>query len=177
MKSTILLIIAYMLTCANAQATSTCLDAAVFNLCIKTQQSNLNACGPVDYNCLCQWQKAILTCYNVCTDTASANQAAIQQGVVTSICSAASVAAPPTTNVTQTTASMPSQTMSVGPTSSNLPSTSSGINSTSSGSVKANPSATIPSAPPANSKSEGVRAVSSGFAVVLITSSVLYFIL
>ncbi|KAI8580581.1 hypothetical protein K450DRAFT_236319 [Umbelopsis ramanniana AG] len=177
MKSTFLLIIAYMLAYANAQASSTCLDAAVFNLCIKTQQSNLNSCGPVDYNCLCQWQKAILTCYNVCTDTASANQAAIQQGVVTSICGAASIAVPPATNVSQTSASVPSQTMAAGPSSSNLPLTSSGSNGTSSGSIKANPSATIPSTPPANTKSEGTHAVSSGIAIVLLTSSVLYFIL
>ncbi|CAO3681004.1 unnamed protein product [Umbelopsis ramanniana] len=177
MKSTVLLMMANMLYYVNAQASSTCLDAAVFNLCIKTQQSNLNSCGPVDYNCLCQWQKAILTCYNVCTDTASANQAAIQQGVVTSICGAASIAVPPVTSVNQTSASMPSQTMVVGTSSSNLPLSSTVGNGTSSGSANANPSATVPSNPPANYKSEGIHAISSGFAVVLVASSVIYFVL
>ena len=88
-----------------------------------------------------------------------------------------SIAVPPATSVSQTSASMPSQTTAAGTSSSNLPLSSSVGNGTSSGSANANPSATVPSSPPANIKSEGCRAVSSGFAIVLVASSVIYFVL
>ncbi|KAH8555344.1 hypothetical protein BGW37DRAFT_476784 [Umbelopsis sp. PMI_123] len=181
MKSTTLLSIASILAYTNAQASSTCQDAAVFNLCMKTQQANLNNCGPVDYACLCQWQKAILTCYNVCYDSASANQAAIQQGVVSSICGAASLAVPSATAINQTsTANLPSQTMVPGPSNSNLPLTSSsvgGANGTSSGLANAKPAPTPPASASGNAKSEGTHLVSGGSAIILFTSAVLYFAL
>jgi len=50
-----------------------CANQAVYDLCLKTGQAALGACGPVASNakCACAAQKQILACYSECPDDAS----------------------------------------------------------------------------------------------------------
>jgi hypothetical protein len=50
-----------------------CANQAVYDLCLKTGQAALGACGPAASNakCACAAQKQILACYSECPDDAS----------------------------------------------------------------------------------------------------------
>jgi hypothetical protein len=50
-----------------------CANQAVYDLCLKTGEAALGACGPAGSNakCACAAQKQILACYSECPDDAT----------------------------------------------------------------------------------------------------------
>ncbi|KAI9288399.1 hypothetical protein BC943DRAFT_316440 [Umbelopsis sp. AD052] len=84
-----------------------CANQAVYDLCLKTGQAALGACGPAASNakCACAAQKQILACYSECPDDASVfDLGTIQAGQVQVFCSIPG-AEPPVSNA------MPTNTM------------------------------------------------------------------
>ncbi|KAG2176333.1 hypothetical protein INT43_005567 [Umbelopsis isabellina] len=168
-----------------------CQDAAVFNLCMKDQQANVNNCAAADYACLCQFQQAVLSCYNNCNDSQSASQAAIQQGVVASVCNAASqvssasMATLQTTSLTTSnTLKNPIPTMSLHPAPK--PGNYSGEGGSSNGTTNKGAGSGAPNGKPVvmpsksangNVLSEGSHILSTGSAAVFLVTATLCFII
>ncbi|RUS13094.1 hypothetical protein BC937DRAFT_86358 [Endogone sp. FLAS-F59071] len=158
MKSFAILALAALL--ALVRSTDACADVAVYQACIQEETNQLHTCGTTDWVCQCPWEKAILTCYNDCPDDANVQQQAlIQQGQVTTICTAANqtlaassaaAAASSVTPATPSSVSMTNTLLTVIPSSTTSPSAT----------------ASQKSAASANRVASGVLVV--GFAVVAL---------
>ncbi|KAI8064686.1 hypothetical protein BC940DRAFT_305095 [Gongronella butleri] len=85
-------IIAASTTTVLAQ-TTTCADQSVFNLCLQNQDTYLKTCATDNYQCLCHWNQAKLSCYTSCPNDPTYGT---QVNVVASYCSI------PGANVTST---------------------------------------------------------------------------
>ncbi|CAO3610226.1 unnamed protein product [Cunninghamella blakesleeana] len=93
MKFTTVGLIALAATAQSVLGQTACSDQAVFDLCLQNQDNYLKTCGPTDYQCLCQWNKAKLTCYTSCPNDPTKGS---QDNVVASYCNI------PGANVTST---------------------------------------------------------------------------
>jgi hypothetical protein len=75
LRSTTMKIYASLLLATSALVGTSygCANQAVYDLCLKTGQAALGACGPAASNakCACAAQKQILACYSECPDDAS----------------------------------------------------------------------------------------------------------
>ncbi|KAI8583020.1 hypothetical protein K450DRAFT_268941 [Umbelopsis ramanniana AG] len=90
-----------------------CANQAVYDLCLKTGQAALGACGPAASNakCACAAQKQILACYSECPDDASVfDLGTIQAGQVQVFCSIPG-AEPQVSNVMATNTMNPASNM------------------------------------------------------------------
>ncbi|RUS26332.1 hypothetical protein BC938DRAFT_470905, partial [Jimgerdemannia flammicorona] len=69
MKAVSSALVACVAMLALARSTeAVCAAQTVFDACMQLEKNNLATCGSVDWNCQCQWEKAILTCYDDCKD-------------------------------------------------------------------------------------------------------------
>ncbi|CAO3625381.1 unnamed protein product [Cunninghamella echinulata] len=76
-------LIALTATVQSVLAQTACSDQAVFDLCKQNQEQYIATCGPTSYQCLCQWNKAKLSCYNSCPNDPTKGT---QENVVASYC-------------------------------------------------------------------------------------------
>ncbi|ORZ09539.1 hypothetical protein BCR42DRAFT_423614 [Absidia repens] len=65
-------------------AQTVCTDQAVFDLCKQNQEKYLATCEPTNYQCLCQWNKAKLSCWNSCPNDV---EKGTQENIVAADCS------------------------------------------------------------------------------------------
>ncbi|KAI8092636.1 uncharacterized protein BX664DRAFT_91463 [Halteromyces radiatus] len=63
---------------------SACPDQAVFDLCKQNQDKYLATCAPTNYQCLCQWNKAKLSCWSSCPNDV---ERGTQENIVAADCS------------------------------------------------------------------------------------------
>ncbi|KAI8342404.1 hypothetical protein BC941DRAFT_412643 [Chlamydoabsidia padenii] len=122
-------VIAFSAYIQSVAAQAVCSDQAVFDLCKKNQDQYLATCGPTDYRCLCQWNKAKLSCYNSCPNDV---EKGTQENIVAADCSV------PGANVTSTwsNTALPtssSASIAVTPSASNNASASTTSNPSSAG--------------------------------------------
>ncbi|CAO3593257.1 unnamed protein product [Absidia cylindrospora] len=94
---------------------SACADQAVFDLCKQNQDKYLATCAPTNYQCLCQWNKAKLSCWDSCPNDVEKGS---QENIASADCSV------PGANVTTSwsNTALPTSTSA----SSSMPSSSNG---------------------------------------------------
>ncbi|KAL4877169.1 hypothetical protein BJY04DRAFT_198688 [Aspergillus karnatakaensis] len=94
-------------TATTQQTTSSCGAQYILDACIQTIQSQVDACGPNEWDCLCEQANNMLTCYNNCPG--DPGRTAVQQQR-DSYCNAAGITSTSTTSTTATSTRTSSST-------------------------------------------------------------------